>query len=110
MDDKGQNGARSWAKAEATQDTQQPTVLFWQRLCVVLSVVALIGLGAVGMTLSDSMRTTDAVSKNLELTQRVREIEGTLADVDHIMVQLRLVDAQVKTMVRENQDTENVAP
>ena len=48
--------------------------------------------------------------KNLELKQRVREIEGSLADVDHIMVQLRLVDAQIQTMVQDNPKVENTEP
>jgi len=110
MTDEGPRNVRSWAQAEPPLPETPTSARPWKRFCGALFVLVLIGVGAVGMTLFDSMRTTEALSKNLELKQRVREIEGTLKDVDHIMVQLRLVDAQVKTIVQENQEAENTEP
>lgn len=110
MGDDRVGSSRSWAQPQSASTDPSTAILFWKRACMVLSVLVLGGVGAMMATVSASMQTTQALSKNLELKQRVREIEGSLADVDHIMVQLRLVDAQIQTMVQDNPKVENTEP
>ena len=101
---------RSWAQSESSERDNSASISFWKRVCIVLLALVVCGLGVVTVTVSASMQTKQALSKNLELKQRVREIEGSLADVDHIMVQLRLVDVQIQTMVQDNPKVENTEP
>jgi len=58
-------------------------------------------MGVVAVTLPKSIKYPQLMDENLELKQQVKEIEGQLSEVDHILIRMRLYDAQLKAIVEE---------
>jgi len=74
-------------------------LMAWKRFTFVLAGVATLLLGVVGATLPQSFSYGSLLDENLALKQQVQDVEGKLADVDHILLQMRLYDAQMKALV-----------
>ena len=101
-----QRSGRSWAVEEA--DVPQPSVdeevlaQTWRRFALFVGGVVTLLAGVVAVTLPQTLSYGTELDENLALKQQVQEIEDKLADVDHILLQMRLYDAQMKTLVGED--------
>jgi hypothetical protein len=100
---------RSWAvptqESEGESEIKAAqTLSFWRRLTYGLAGISILLLGVVVATLPQALSYGAQLDENLLLTQRVQAVEVKLAEVDHILVQMRLHDAQMKGLVGSGGD------
>ena len=103
MADEGSESAQSWARASDsnTDDGSSESLRLWKRLALGALVLVTMLMGVVAVTLPKSIKYPQLMDENLELKQQVKEIEGQLSEVDHILIRMRLYDAQLKAIVEE---------
>jgi len=68
----------------------------WGSAALVLACVAL--LGVLGLTVPRALHYDALVAENLELQSRLQRIDRRMAEVDRILLRLRLYDAQLESL------------
>ena len=106
MSEQPDSRGRSWAvpKAEVAPSPvdEENLATVWRRFAIFLGGVVTLLLGVVLVTLPQTLSYGAVLDENLALKQQVQEIEDKLSDVDHILLQMRLYDAQMKTLVGDD--------
>ena len=102
-DEPDTRSTRSWAvpKMEVSPDRldEEMAATVWRRFAFFLGGLVTLLAGVVLVTLPQTLAYGTVLDENLALKQQVQDIENTLSDVALILFQMRLYDAQLKTLV-----------
>ena len=104
------DGVWSKDRARKAADDELKKGSIWKGTALVLTLSCVVLVGVVFVTLPQSMSYSALLDENLDLKQQVKEIEGELAEVDHILVKLRLYDAQLKMMANQSDAFKETEP
>jgi hypothetical protein len=98
---------RSWEYSIITRENGVPVreyhitvdqIRRWKRLALFMGGTAAILLGILLATFPRSWSYGRLLDENLELKQRVQDIEGRMSDVDRILLRLRMYDSQLRSL------------